>query len=101
MALASRPEAPWALVVGLASGLGAAAMSVREILTTGGAVAAASFAFVPLVAVVVAVPAGLWGLALGHVWLHARGRVPSVPALLLVAWLVVLALPIIFILGSE
>jgi len=80
--LSSRPEAPWALWTGLAGGLAAAVVSVMGILKSGSATAAIGFIFVPFVAAIAAIPAGIWGLALGHVWLHLRGvRHSSHPAL--------------------
>jgi hypothetical protein len=45
-----------------------------RILGEGSAAAGLSFVFVPLVAAAAAVPAALWGAALGHVVLHLRGR---------------------------
>ena len=92
--LSSRPEAPWALWTGLAGGLAAAVVSVMGILKSGSATAAIGFIFVPFVAAIAAIPAGIWGLALGHVWLHLRGvRHSSHPALLAAAWVFALAVP--------
>ena len=80
--LSSRPEAPWALWAGVAGGLAAGVISVI------------GFIFVPFVAAIAAIPAGIWGLALGHVWLHLRGvRHSSHPALLAAAWVFALAVP--------
>ena len=92
--LSSRPEAPWALWTGLAGGLAAAVVSVMGILKSGSSTAAIGFIFVPFVAAIVAIPAGIWGLALGHVWLHQRGvRHSSHPALLAAACVFALAVP--------
>ena len=70
---AERPEARWAFWCGAAGALVALAASTVSILSHG-APAAFSFVLVPLVAAAAAVPAGVWGLALGHVVLHLRGR---------------------------
>jgi hypothetical protein len=92
--LSSRPEAPWALWTGIAGGLAAAIVSVMGILKSGSSTAAIGFIFVPFVAAIAAIPAGIWGLALGHVWLHQRGvRHSSHPALLAAAWVFALAVP--------
>ena len=92
--LSSRPEAPWALWTGLAGGIAAAGISVMGILKSGSSTAAIGFIFVPFVAAIAAIPAGIWGLALGHVWLHQRGvRHSSHPALLAAAWVFALAVP--------
>jgi len=92
--LSSRREAPWALWAGLAGGLAAAVISVMGILKSGSSTAAIGFIFVPFVAAIAAIPAGIWGLALGHVWLHLRGvRHSSHPALLAAAWVFALAVP--------
>jgi len=40
-----------------------------------------------------AVPAGVWGLALGCVWLSLRGRQRYFPAVLAMAWVAALAAP--------
>lgn len=92
--LSSRPEAPWALWCGVAGALAATVLSVRSILATPGAEAAMSFVVVPVIAIVVAVPAGVWGLALGHLVARARGKVGSAPGLLAAAVAAALALPI-------
>jgi hypothetical protein len=64
------------------------------ILKSGSSTAAIGFIFVPFVAAIAAIPAGIWGLALGHVWLHQRGvRHSSHPALLAAAWVFALAVP--------
>lgn len=92
--LSSRREAPWALWAGVAGGLAAAVISVVGIFKSGSSTAAIGFIFVPFVGAIVAIPAGIWGLALGHVWLHLRGvRHTSHPALLAAAWVFALAVP--------
>jgi hypothetical protein len=69
-----RAEAGWALWAGLAGAFVTLVASAWRILAEGTAMAGLSFVFVPLVAAVVAVPAAVWGAALGHVVLHLRGR---------------------------
>ena len=69
-----RAEARWALWAGLAGAFATLAVSAWRILAEGTAMAGFSFVFVPLVAAVVAVPAAVWGAALGHVVLHLRAR---------------------------
>lgn len=91
--LSARPEARFALVAGISGGLAAAALSANEILSSSGSTAALGFVFVPLLAALVAVPAGIWGLALGCVWLSLRGRRRYFRAVLLTAWFVTLAGP--------
>jgi len=91
--LSARPEARFALVAGIAGGLAAAAISVKEIFASASSTAAIGFLFVPLVFAAVAVPAGVWGLALGCVWLSLRGARCYFRAVLLMAWVVVLAAP--------
>ena len=65
--LRARPEAPWALWAGVAGALAAAALSVKAILGSGGADAAAGYLLVPFIAAIAAIPCGIWGAALGHV----------------------------------
>jgi hypothetical protein len=69
-----RPEARWALWAGIVGAVATAAVSTWKIFAEGTAAAGLSFVLVPLAAAIVAVPAGVWGLALGHVVLHLRGR---------------------------
>ena len=75
--LVDRPEARWALFAGIVGALAAAAWSTYNIFAQGSAAAGLSFVFVPLVAAVAAVPAGVWGAAVGHVVLHLRGLAPE------------------------
>jgi hypothetical protein len=72
---AQRPEAPWALAAGVLGLLGAAALSMRDIFASTSGTAAFEVIYVPLVAGMVALLAGIWGLALGHVVERLRGRV--------------------------
>ena len=72
-----RPEARWAFWAGIVGALAVAGWSTYRILAQGSAAAGLSFVFVPLVAAVAALPAGVWGAALGHVVLHLRGRAPE------------------------
>lgn len=69
-----RPEARWAMWAGIAGALATAGWSTYKIFAQGSAVAGLSVVFVPLVAAVAALPAGVWGAALGHVVLHLRGQ---------------------------
>jgi hypothetical protein len=73
--LSQRPEARWALWAGIAGALAAAVVQAKAILSSADASAAVGFVFVPLVAILVAVAAGIWGLALGHVVARLRGEV--------------------------
>ncbi len=91
--LSARPEARFALVAGIAGGLAAAAISVKGIFASASSTAAIGFVFVPLIAAAAAVPAGVWGLALGCVSLSLRGARRYDPAVLVMAWVVVLAVP--------
>jgi cation transporter-like permease len=75
--LVDRPEARWALFAGIVGALAVAAWSSYKIFEQGTAAAGLSFVFVPLAAAVAALPAGVWGAALGHVVLHLRGRAPE------------------------
>ena len=75
--LVDRPEARWALFAGIVGALAVAGWSTCEILAQGSAAAGLSFVFVPLVAAVAALPAGVWGAAVGHVVLHLRGLAPE------------------------
>jgi hypothetical protein len=73
--LAQRPEAPWALAAGVLGALGAAGMSMRDIFNSPSGTAPFEVIYVPLVAGLVGLLAGIWGLALGHVVERLRGRV--------------------------
>jgi|SRR5687768_7010248 len=75
--LVDRPEARWALFAGIVGALAVAAWSTYKIFEQGTAAAGLSFVFVPLAAAVAALPAGVWGAALGHVVLHLRGLAPE------------------------
>jgi len=92
-ALRERPEAPWALWSGIAGALAVAALSVKAIHSSGTPAAALGYVYLPLVAVLAAIPVGLWGLALGHAVLRMRGRVQSPPMVFVAALLVAAALP--------
>ena len=69
-----RPEARWAFWAGIIGAAATAALSSYRILAQGSAAAGLAFVLVPLAAIAVAVPAAVWGAALGHVALHLRGR---------------------------
>jgi hypothetical protein len=87
-----RPEARWALGAGIAGALSTGAVSSYTILSQGSAAAGLAFAFVPLAAAAAAVPAAIWGTALGHVVLHLRGRA-SEPRAVFWAALIAVILP--------
>jgi hypothetical protein len=72
-----RPEARWAFWAGIVGALSTAGLATRMILSHPSSSAAFGFVLVPLVAIAVAVPIGIWGAALGHVVLHLRGRAPE------------------------
>lgn len=88
-----RPEARWALWTGLAAGLAAAASSTVMIFSHGAA-AAFSFVLVPFIAVFAAIPAGIWGAAVGHVVQHLRGVAREPRLVLWTALAAALALPL-------
>jgi hypothetical protein len=73
--LAQRPEAPWALGAGVLGGLAAAALSMRDIFTSASGTAPFEVIYVPLMAGLVGLLTGIWGLALGHVVARLRGQV--------------------------
>lgn len=89
----ARPEARWALWIGIAGALVATVLSVKGIFASASSTAAIGFIFVPLVAVAVAVPAGIWGMALGHVVLVLARRTETLRPLLITALATALALP--------
>jgi hypothetical protein len=68
-----RAEARWALRAGLAGAAATAALGAKMIVSGSGD-AVLGFVLLPLVAAAAAVPAGIWGAALGHVVEHLRGR---------------------------
>ena len=87
-----RPEARWALWAGMAGAVAMGAVSTYRILSLGSAAAGFALVFVPLAAVAVAVPAAVWGAAVGHVVLHLRGRA-SEPRIVFWAALMAAILP--------
>jgi hypothetical protein len=97
--LAARPEARWALWSGVFGALAATALSVKEIFSSTSSSAGLAFFFVPLVAAAVAIPAGVWGAALGHVVLVLRGSVRSPRPVFISALLAAAAPPAV--LGYE
>jgi hypothetical protein len=60
-----------------------------------GAAAAFGFVVVPFIAVLAAIPAGIWGAALGHVVLHLRGRAPEPRIVFWAALAAVLSVPLV------
>jgi len=87
-----RPEARWALWAGVAGAAVTATLSSYRILSQGSAAAGLAFVFVPLAAAAVAVPAAVWGAAVGYVVLHLRGRA-SEPRIVFWAALMAAILP--------
>jgi hypothetical protein len=97
--LASRPEAPWALAAGVIGLLGAAALSMRDIYNSASGTAPFEVIYVPLVAGMVALLSGIWGLALGHVVARLRGRVEEPWSVFWVALVAAAAVPLAAIYG--
>jgi hypothetical protein len=91
--LSARPEAPWALWSGVASGIVATGLSAKAILGSGSSTAAVGFIFVPFIAIAAMVAGGIWGLAAGCVWLALRGAQRYAPGLLAAAAVFALAVP--------
>lgn len=92
--LSQRPEARWALWAGIAGALIAAAVQTKAILSSADSSAAVGFIFVPLIAILAAMAAGVWGLALGHVVARLRGQVHE-PWIVFAAAVVALALSVL------
>jgi hypothetical protein len=90
----ARPEAAWALWAGIAGALAAAALSLNGIFSAGSAGATFGFLFVPFIAAAAAIPAGVWGAALGHVVLHMRGKIRSPRPVLIAAFVAAVSLPV-------
>jgi hypothetical protein len=88
-----RPEARWALWCGIAGAVSMMAVSSVKILADPSPVSGFGFIFVPLIAAVVALPAGVWGAALGHVVLHLQGRATEPKVVFWSALAAALALP--------
>jgi hypothetical protein len=95
----ARPETRWALWTGTLGAFAATALSVKGIFASASSTAAIGFIFVPLVAVAAAVPAGVWGMALGHVVLAATGRTQTMRPLFIVALAAAFSFPCV--LGYE
>lgn len=85
-----RPEARWAMGAGIAAAAATAVLSTPIILAHGSVL---GFIVLPLVAAVVAVPAAVWGAALGHVVLHLRGRASEPKIVFWAALVAALAVP--------
>jgi hypothetical protein len=90
----ARPEAAWALWAGIAGALAAAGFSLKGIFSSGGSGATLGFLVVPFIAAVAAIPAGIWGAALGHVVLHVRGKIRSPRPVLIAAIVAAASLPV-------
>ena len=91
--LSSRPEAPWALWAGIAGGVVATVLTLRGMAGADAGTAAIGFVIVPLVAIAAMVPAAIWGLAVGCLWLSWRGAQRYVPGMLVAAWAYAVAVP--------
>src|SRR5688500_4567902 len=89
--LSSRPEAPWAMWSGIAGGLVATALALRGMAGTDPGAAVMGFVVVPLIAITAMIPAAVWGLAAGCVWLSSRGEQRYRPGVLVAAWSYALA----------
>jgi hypothetical protein len=89
-----RAEAAWALWAGIAGALAAAALSLQSIFSAGSAGATFGFLVVPFIAAAAAIPAAVWGAALGHVVLHARGKIRSPRPVLIAAVVAAASLPV-------
>jgi hypothetical protein len=89
----ARPETRWALWTGLLGALVASAVTVKGIFSSASSTAPLGFIFLPFVAAACAVPAGIWGIALGHVVLVLAGRTQTLRPLFIVALAAALALP--------
>jgi hypothetical protein len=81
------------LWAGLAGLVLAAALQVKAIFWSASPDAAVGFIFVPLIAILAAVAAAIWGLALGHVVARLRGAVREPWSVFAAALLVAAALP--------
>jgi len=88
-----RPEARWALWAGAAAAVAVAVLGTMMILSHGSSTAGLGFIFLPLVAAAAAVPVAIWGAALGHVVLHARGRAAEPKIVFWVALVAAASLP--------
>jgi hypothetical protein len=88
-----RSEARWALWAGIVGAVATAAISTKMIFAYGSAAAGLGFVFLPLVAIAVGVPVGVWGAALGHVVLHLQGRAAEPRILFWVALTAAASLP--------
>ena len=88
-----RPEARWALWAGIVGALATAGLSSFKILSQGSAAAGFAFVFVPLAAAAAAVPAAVWGAAVGHVVLHLRGLAREPKIVFWVALMAAVLLP--------
>jgi hypothetical protein len=90
----ARPEAAWAFWAGIAGALAAAALSLKGIFAAGSSAATFGFLVVPFIAALAAVPAAIWGAALGHVVLHLRGKIRSPRPVLIAAIVAAASLPV-------
>ena len=88
-----RPEARWGLWGGITAALAMFVASSVMILADPSPAAAFGFVFVPLIAAAAAVPAAIWGTALGHVVLHLRGRAAEPKIVFWVALAATLSMP--------
>jgi hypothetical protein len=73
--LSQRPEARWGLWGGITGAIVAAVVQTNAILSSADPSVVVGFIFVPLIAILAAIAAGIWGLALGHVVARLRGQV--------------------------
>lgn len=90
----TRPEAAWALWAGIGGALAASALSLQGVFSAGSAGATFGFLLVPFIAAAAAIPAAVWGAALGHVVLHMRGKIRSPRPVLIAAVVAAASLPV-------
>jgi len=92
----ARPEARFALATGLLGAAAATVLTVTETLEAPGPASAVAYVYLPFVAICAAAIAGVWGVALGCVCCSLAGVRSYYRAVLMLAWLLVLAFPAVF-----
>ena len=91
--LSARPEARFALIIGIVGGLASAVISVKAIFASSSSTAGIGFVFVPFIMAAAMVFSGVWGIALGCVWHALRGTHNYYRPVLLLAWAMTLGVP--------
>ena len=97
----ARPEARFALATGLAGAAIAVVLTVTETWQAPGPASAAAYIYLPFIAICTGVLAGVWGIALGCVWLSLTGKQAYYRAVLLLAWIVALGIPMSILLALR